>query len=227
MSKKQVYYNIDPISEYDANFNLIYGEKSNGKSYQVKLKKGLMHYLDTGNRFILMRRWVADITTLWIEQYFADLDIPTLTNGEYQLVTVWRKVLYLSNLGDEGKVIRGEKIGYVMALSTEQHFSGGSFLDVDTIIFEEFMERGAFLPKEANRLMIFYNTIDRKRGEVKLWMVGNTISRVNPYLHDWNLQETVRRQKQGDINVITIHNEENDVKIALEYCKSSVVKLWL
>ena len=28
-----------------------------------------------------------------------------------------------------------------MALSTEQHYSGGSYLDVDTIIFEEFMER--------------------------------------------------------------------------------------
>ena len=61
-----------------------------------------------------------------------------------------------------GKVKRCEKIGYVMSLSTEQHFSSGSFLDVHNIIFEEFMERGgAYLPKEPERLLIFYNTIDK------------------------------------------------------------------
>ena len=37
---KQIHYNIDNISNEHANFNLIYGEKSNGKSYQVKHKKG-------------------------------------------------------------------------------------------------------------------------------------------------------------------------------------------
>lgn len=121
-----------------------------------------------------------------------------------------------------GKVKRCEKIGYVMSLSTEQHFSSGSFLDVHNIIFEEFMERGgAYLPKEPERLLIFYNTIDRKRGTTKLWLVGNTISRVCPYLVDWNLQPVLRSMKQGEKKVITIHNEENDVKIAIEYCKSS------
>ncbi|MCQ2737374.1 MAG: phage DNA encapsidation protein [archaeon] len=219
---KQVYYNIDSITERKANFNLIWGEKSNGKSYQVKLKKGVKHFLDTGKKFVLMRRWQADISTLWIEKYFSDLDIPTLTEGKYELITVYRKELFLSNINENGKVVREKSIGYVIALSEEQHYSGGSFLDVDMIIFEEFMERGGiYLANEPARLMIFYNTVDRKRGIVQLWMVGNTISRVNPYLHDWNLQEIVRRQKQGDINDLVIHNEENDVKIAIEYCKSS------
>jgi hypothetical protein len=89
-----------------------------------------------------MRRWLADLTTLWIEQYFQDVDVEKLTDGKYNCISVWRKVIYLSNYSVEtGKVTRGEKIGYTMALSTEQHYSGGSFLDVDTIIFEEFMER--------------------------------------------------------------------------------------
>ena len=89
-----------------------------------------------------MRRWLADLSTLWIEQYFQDVDVEKLTNGKYNCISVWRKVIYLSTYNVEtGKVIRGEKIGYTMALSTEQHYSGGSFLDVDTIIFEEFMER--------------------------------------------------------------------------------------
>lgn len=191
-NKKQVHYNLDNIKKENANFNLIYGEKSNGKSYQVKHKEAILHYLETGNRFILLRRWKEDITNLWIEQYFSDVDVEKLTNGKYNCITVYRKVLYFSVYDVElGKVKRFEKIGYVMSLSTEQHYSGGSFLDVDSIIFEEFMERGSYLANECDKLMILYSTIDRKRGVTKLWMVGNSISRVCPYVRSLGFRENL------------------------------------
>lgn len=221
-NKKQVHYNLDNIKKENANFNLIYGEKSNGKSYQVKHKEAVVRYLETGKRFILLRRWKEDISNLWIEQYFSDVDVEKLTNGKYNCITVYRKVLYLSIYDVElAKVKRFEKIGYVMALSTEQHYSGGSFLDVDSIIFEEFMERGSYLPNECDKLMILYSTIDRKRGETKLWMVGNSISRVCPYIQAWGLEKIFRDLKQGEIKTKIIHNEVNDVKIAIEYCRAS------
>jgi len=106
-----------------------------------------------------------------------------------------------------------------MALSLEQHYSSASFLDVDTIIFEEFMERGCYIAREPDRLEIFYSTIDRKRGEVKVWLVGNSISRVCPYFSAWGLDTVFRKMKQGDIVEHTIKNKENDVKIAIEYCR--------
>ena len=108
-----------------------------------------------------------------------------------------------------------------MSLSTEQHMSSASFLDVDMIIFEEFMERGTYINREPDRLMIFYSTIDRKRGTTKLYMVGNSISRVCPYINDWGLDKIFRKLQQGQIATKIIHNEENDVKIAIEYCRSS------
>ena len=200
---------------------MIYGEKSNGKSYQLKHKRAVKKYLETGKRFILLRRWREDITSMWIEQYFADVDIATLTKNEYNCIVVYRKVLYLANVDQDGNTNRGEKIGYVMALSTEQHYSGGSFLDVEDIIFEEFMERGNYLKDESKKLEILYSTVDRKRGVVRVWMVGNAISKICPYIQDWNLDKIIKKQKQGDIDVVTIHNEENDVKIAIEYCQSS------
>lgn len=219
---KQVHYNIDNISEHNANFNLIYGEKSNGKSYQVKHKKAIEHYIETGKRFILMRRWKEDISNLWVEQYFSDVDVEKITKGKYNCITCYRKVLYFSIYDAETlKTKRVEKIGYVMALSVEQHYSGGSFLDVDTIIFEEFMERGCYIAHEPDKLMTFYSTIDRKRGTTKIWMVGNSISRVCPYIHGWELDGIFRTLKQGQIKTKTVHNEANDVVIAIEYCQSS------
>ena len=221
-NKKQIHYNLDNINKENAIYNLIFGEKSNGKSYQVKHKEAVEHYLKTGKRFILLRRWKEDISNLWIEQYFGDVDVEKLTDGKYNCITCYRKVLYLSNYNiEEAKAKRGEKIGYVMALSTEQHYSGGSFLDVDRIIFEEFMERGNYIANEPDKLMILYSTIDRKRGTTKLFMVGNTISRVCPYIVAWGLEKLFSSIKQGEIKTLLIKNDTVNIKIAIEYCKSS------
>ena len=137
---------MDKIDSIGARINIIYGERSNGKSYQLKHKKAVEKYLKTGRRFILMRRLKEEITSEKIEQYFQDVDVAKLTNGKYNCITLYRKTLYLSTYENEtGKTKRFDKIGYVVALSTEQNYAGASYLDVDDIIFEEFMSRTEYL----------------------------------------------------------------------------------
>lgn len=111
MAKKKIHYNLDNIDSIGARFNIIYGERSNGKSYQVKYKKMVEKYLKTGRRFILMRRWKEEITTEKIEQYFQDVDVVKLTENRYNCISMYRKILYLANYDVEtGKTKRGEKI---------------------------------------------------------------------------------------------------------------------
>lgn len=221
MARTQVHYNLDNIDKENANYNIIYGEKSNGKSYQVKHKKGICKYIETGRRFILMRRWESDLTSAWIESYFSDVDIQKHTKNRYNCVTKFRNELYLSTIDENYKKKRGEKIGYAIPISLEQRYSSASFLDVDDIIVEEFMSRGIYIANEPNKLMTFYSTVDRKRGTTKMWLVGNTVSRICPYLEEWGLTSIMKTQKQGEIKTKIIHNEENDVKIAIEFCRSS------
>ena len=248
---KILHYSMDDIDKKGALFNIIWGERSNGKSYQVKHKKAVLSYLkgqDTylssyinknkvienriksGKRFILMRRWKEEITTEKIEKYFADIDILSLTNGDYNCITMYRKTLYLSNYNYEsGKTTRHEVIGYVVALSTEQNYAGGSYLDVSDIIFEEFMSRNVYIANEPDKLINFWSTVDRQRGTTRVWMVGNTISRVCPYLTEWDLQSIISRQKQGEIickwmptgDIDKETGKEIEVKLAIEYCKSN------
>lgn len=110
MASKQVHYNIDNIDKLNATYNLIYGEKSNGKSYQVKHKKGIKKYLETGRRFILLRRWKEDISNAWVEKYFSDVDIEGLTKNKYNTINCYRKAIYLANIDENNKIKRGEKI---------------------------------------------------------------------------------------------------------------------
>ena len=228
-NSKITHYNMDLLDSMGADINLIWGERSNGKSYQVKHKKGVVKYLKTGKRFILMRRWKEEISSEKIEQYFADVDVQKLTDGKYNCITMYRKQLFLSFYDIEtGKTKRGEKIGYVVALSTEQNYAGASYLDVEDIIFEEFMSRSEYLANEADKLMNFRATVDRKRNIVRLWLVGNTISRVCPYIEDWGLLQIISNQKQGTIEEVNLGTGSYDetgqeicLKLAIEYCKST------
>jgi len=227
---KIIHYSIDNILKENAIINLIWGERSNGKSYAVKHKIGVEKFLKTGRRFILMRRWKEEISSEKIEQYFQDVDVYKLTEGKYNCITMYKKSLFLSNYNiDNGKTTRGDKIGYVVALSTEQNYAGASYLDVDDIIFEEFMSRNTpYLGGEPDRLINFYSTVDRKRGTTKIWMVGNAISQVCPYLQDWGLQNIVLNQKQGTIETVELptgtfkeDGEEITLKCCVEYCNST------
>lgn len=241
MSKKIVHYSMDDIDKEGSQINLIWGERSNGKSYQVKHKKAILPFLqDTtryiatkekiieevqtkGKRFILMRRFKEEITSSWVESYFSDVDVEKITNGEYNMITMYRKELYLTFYDVEThKAKRGLKIGYAVSLSTEQNYAGGSYLDVYDIIFEEFMSRTAYLHDESNKLLNFYSTVDRKRGVVKLWLVGNTITRVCPYIQDWKLGEIIFSQKQGEIKSLWIPTGDGiEIKLSIEHCKST------
>lgn len=92
---------------------------------KVKKENAIKGAFLNDERFILLRRWKEDISKLWIEKYFSDVDVAKLTNNEYNFVSSYRGELFLSNYDLEtNKLTRGLKIGYVMALSTEQHYSG-------------------------------------------------------------------------------------------------------
>lgn len=229
-NNKITHYNLDNIEKEDAGINLIWGEKGNGKSYQIKHKRAILKYLNTGKRFIYLRRWKEEITTEKVEQYFADVDVSKLTEGRYNCIVTWRRQLFLAYYDVETfKTTRGEKIGYVMALSTEQNYSGCSYLDVEDIIFEEFMSRSEYIANESSKLMYLYSTVDRKRRVVKLWLAGNTVSRICPYIQDWDLFKIISEQKQGTIitKMLSTGSFDKDtgkeifVKLAIEYCKST------
>lgn len=185
--------------------------------------------IEKGTKFMLIRRWREEISSDLIEKYFDDVDIMKLTNNKYNCITMWKKQLFLSVYNNEdGKTKRFERIGYVVALSTEQKYAGASYLDVSDIIFEEVFSRDLYIKNESDKLMNMFSTVDRKRGFVKLWLVGNTISKVCPYLVDWDLLDIVTHMKQGEIKTKWIPTGEIDddgihieIKIALEYCAST------
>ena len=96
MTKKKFnYYSLKNIQRKNATYNVIFGERSNGKTYAV-LKQALENYKKDGSQFAYVRRWQDDIKARRASTVFNGLaedgTIEKLFDGAYTGVTYSRNL---------------------------------------------------------------------------------------------------------------------------------------
>lgn len=217
-----IYYDITPNWNEYFNYLLILGGKGIGKSFSAKHKVATLAYHDINEKFIYLRRSAEEIRPSVANGYFKDLNIREITDGKANLVEVRQKEInaynYNTTNGTRSKICT---LGYTAALSTETNLSSGVYLDVTSIIFEEFSSRNGYLPDEVRKLEYFCSTVARHR-KIRVILIGNTISRVSPYFTVWKL-DRIPKQKQGTTDTYWRKDTFNhDIKIGVEYCESKV-----
>lgn len=223
---KQKFYNVEEIIKQNCTYNVLYGERSNGKSYSVK-EHCIKDCYKRGKMFGYVRRWKEEIKNDDVTCYFADSPITEWTNGEYNCIDTYRGNIYLANINAEtGQKTRGQQIGRAFALTQVSHYKSLAFPDIEYVIFEEFITEMGYLPHEVDNLMSLISTIARRR-KITVFLIGNTIDRRCPYFSEWGLTH-IPKQKQGTIDIYereTTQIDENCeklvIRIAVEYCANS------
>lgn len=226
MKKKPNFYNIKPILEMCCQYSLIYGERSNGKSYSA-LKEGLSRYVKGNGKMAIIRRWDDDLKSNRGAQVFDGLvhnglgenDIEKLTNGEWTGVYYRSRKWFLSRVNDNGEIITEETpFAYAFALTTYEHDKSTNYPDIRYILFDEFMaSNSGYLPDEFIVFMNVLSTIIRIRTDVTIVMCGNTRSKYNnPYFREMGID--VKKVKQGEIAVFTYG--DTGLRVAVEHCAS-------
>lgn len=210
------------IEGIDANYTILLGERSNGKSYASK-SMVFQHCYNTGRELIVLKRFDLEIKDSMIVNYFSDIPIQAITKGAYTCVDVYRKEIYLSNIDEKTtKIVHGKKIGYVHSLASDEHYKSLSFPKVDYILYEEFISKDArYLYNEPDRLQHYVSTIYRNRSDGKVIMIGNTISRICPFYTEWSLDK-IPHQKQGTIDYYTKHNDNGSDTVIAVYLTDSL-----
>lgn len=231
MSKKEVketkvkFYSLDRILSKGADYNVIFGERSNGKTYATLLY-GIKQYLKTGKQMAYIRRWREDLRGKRAESLFANHVangvIAELTNGEYNEVFYYSGKWFLSFYNEETKKRVPDTIPfcYGFCLSEQEHEKSSSYPNITTIVFDEFLTRRYYLPDEFMLYMNLLSTIIRQRNDVKVFMLGNTVNQFCPYFTEMGLKQ-VRVMEQGTIDIYKFG--EHGATVAVEYC-STIVK---
>lgn len=216
------FYDIKHIDKKNATYNVIFGERSNGKTYAT-LKKGLEQYWKDGSQVAYVRRWKEDITGRRAQRLYSGLnengEIERITKGKFTAVHYYAGRFYLCNYDDKGKAIYGDSdvIGFTFALSDSEHDKSTSFPNVNIIIFDEFLTNRLYLNDEFVLFMNVVSTIVRKRDNVKIYMLGNTVNKFCPYFKEMGLDH-ILQMEQGTIDLYSYG--ESPLKVAVEYCKS-------
>lgn len=203
-------------------YYLIFGERSNGKTYGVK-EIILDEYLKNGGQGAIIRRYDEDWkgkesgSVLWDDM----IAHPTLgnviekkTKGRWNFVKWDARHWNLAHRNEKGEIddIDPKPLAYAFALTKEDSYKGKAFPEINTIFFDEFMTRKYYLQEEFLLFTSICSTIIRLRTNVKIFMCANTITTYCPYFVEMGLKHAKHLQ-DGEIEVYNIG--ETNGKIAV------------
>lgn len=196
--KRHPYYDYRKLMSYNAFINILCGGRGLGKTFGAK-RKGIRDAINKGEQFIYLRRTVEELKAARLT-FFADIasefpNYDTRVNGKMGQIAP--RVEHRPDETDTeyAKRAKGRKwqtICYFVALSTAQNEKGTSYPLVTLIIFDEFIieksSMGRYLRNEVEALMNFYSTVDRGQDKTRILMLANSVSIMNPYFSEWNIE---------------------------------------
>lgn len=244
--ERQEFYSIDKLiaSDLNAKYYVGYGERSNGKTYQVlhlmlfgfhKKVNGTKidwnGFLDDESQGAIVRRYDEDFRGGNGQKYFkafydSELTgnlISERTKGKYNYIQFRNGEWRLCHVNDDGEIdLRHPKpFCYKYSINAVEHSKGGSDDKVRYILFDEFIARTGYLVNEFENLMNVFSTIIRQRDNVRIFFMGNTVNKYCPYFNDMGLFR-VKTQRQGTIDVYRYG--DSPLEIAVEFTDSPTKK---
>lgn len=218
--EKMKFYRLDNIKKHKAKYNVIFGERSNGKTYAV-CDEGLFNYCDTGKQMAVIRRWEEDLKGGNGQQFFENLVnnglVEKYTKGQWNNITYYGKRWYLSKVENEKIIMDKTPFAFAFALTKAESYKSTSYPNITTILFDEFLTRKFELPNEFIEFTSILSTIIRLRTDVTIYMCGNTINKYSTYFKEMGLYK-VEEMEKGDIDIYNYG--DSGLVVAVEYADS-------
>ena len=215
------HYSYDQILAIDALYYLIFGMRSNGKTYGW-CDLCIDHYIDDNLPSAYVRRLDSMLTRDNIANLF-DPHIEKIkekTKGKYNAVVYRSKCFYLARYatGKNGSTVKiaEDKTPFCRcyAINTAETSKGQDRGAVWSVCFDEFITRAYYLTNEFVLFQNLLSSIIRDR-PAKIFMLANTVSKTCPYFREMGITN-FKAMEPGQIQIYHIGKTEK--QIAVEYC---------
>lgn len=219
------FYSLDKILSTHSDYNIIFGMRSNGKTFSVQ-RYALEQYLKDGSQLAIVRRYEYDFIGKRGQEMFTHLVsneilgnlVEQLSGGEWTDIYYYSNRWYLCRYDDRGNKIKdATPFAYAFSIGAQEHDKSTSYPNIRTILFDEFMTRDGYLTDEFVKFTNVISTIVRYRDDVKIFMLGNTVSKYCPYFKEMGLDK-ILKMNAGDLHIYKFAAMKNrDLQIAVEY----------
>lgn len=222
-TKAPQYYSLDKILKIGALYNIIYGKRSNGKTYAV-VDLMLREYAETGESSAYLRRLDSELVPKELET-LTNPHIPKVekwTKGKFNTIVYRSRKFFFAYFNEEdGSITLDEKPAiYCLALNTSIKSKGADRGKIRYTLFDEFLTRQFYLANEFVTYCEMLSTLMRDRDGTIHFLVGNAVNKYCPYFNEMGLSN-ISKQKQGTIDVYTYGDAKDANKIAVEYCSQT------
>ena len=212
------HYSPERIVAHGCAYNVIFGERSDGKTTSVLLEECLMKFkINRDHQFLLLRRFDAEIRENSMKMM--------LQENEYLRKKVNElfddDIDFSHRKGGFYLVKTGELIGRVLSIQSGHLKKSVPMEKVMTILFDEFITSTYYIDDEVTYFFNILSSIIRHRTNVKVFLCGNTLRSIYtcPYFEAFGIDR--RKLKQGYISVI---KHQAGAKIAVEWCPTLVTE---
>ena len=216
------YYDVAHIDKLNCHYNVIFGKRSNGKTYSV-LKKMIKNYAEKGEQGAYLRRYREDFKgkrgATMFDALVANGEISKATDGKWDMVTFYSDRWYFAKKeeGDDRIVKDSQPFCFGFSLAQMEHDKSTSYPLITTVVFDEFLSRIGYLPNEFVLFMNVLSTIIRQRNNVRIYMLGNTVNKYCPYFQEMGLKH-IEQMEPGTIDIYTYG--ESKLRVACEYTQN-------
>lgn len=171
--EQSLYYNPQQMLSYNRIMNFVIGARGIGKTYSMK-KYCINRFIKTGAQFIYLRMYKTDLKK--VSQLFNDVQ-QEFPNHKLE---VKGREFYID----------GQLAGWAIPITGWQSFKGGSYPNVETIVFDEFIREKdtvGYPPNVTESLLNICDTVIRNRDNFRCVCLSNAVSVVNPYFLYYNI----------------------------------------
>lgn len=207
---------LKQIKKEKAPYNILMSGRSDGKSFAV-LEEILDNFMNLGKQGVIIRRWDTDFKRGRGKTMWSNLVAEGKLHGSPWTNIIFRdSCWWLAKWDEKLKTYKLDStpICYALALSDVEHAKSSSYPDVTTVLFDEFVPMGSYLPNEFVMFMNMLSTIIRKyRKDVTIYMCANTITWDSLYFKEMGLKH-IKDMKAGTISVYNYG--ATSMKVAVE-----------
>lgn len=165
------YYDYNRILSYNIPVNVLIGERGVGKSYGAK-NYVINQYLKKHSQFLYIRRYDNELKKVFNKDKNNPKDFFDDIKHEFNNITLEAK--------HRKFFINNECFGYAYRLTEVQDLKSDVFVNIKTIIIDEYpieKNKRYYLPDEGMILMSLFDSVIRNRSDIKIFILGNAVNR--------------------------------------------------
>lgn len=210
-----LFYNFRWVLSKQRLFSVVMGFRGGGKTYGAT-KLVINNYIKKKSKSIWLRRQATEIDDFFLDNYFRDMEInEEFKDYEFKIQkTATDGIAYGQIKKKDAK--KWENFLLFIPLSTALKHKSVVFSDFNLLIYDECfidtMHSNLRYLNGWNEPLLFYEffeSIVRKRDNVRVIFIANALSSVNPYFSEWKVK--IDNSVEWWVNdYIVIHNYKNE-----------------